>query len=227
MKRLFDITAVVVTAAVWLPLLLIVGLAARLALGRPVLFVQERPGLGGRPFRLIKFRTMREGAGSDAERLTRLGRWLRATSLDELPELLNVLKGEMSLVGPRPLLTRYLPRYTPEQARRHEVRPGITGWAQVNGRNAIGWEQKFACDVWYVDHQSLWLDLKIVWLTVWQVIACKGIQADGEATAGEFMGKGGVRKEELGVGGREAEEWDTSRFPDVECRVSSGEKEKQ
>jgi len=188
MKRLSDIMAVVVTAAVWLPLLLIAGLAVRLALGRPVLFVQERPGLGGRPFRLVKFRTMREGPGTDAERLTRLGRWLRLTSLDELPELLNVLRGEMSLVGPRPLLMRYLPRYTPEQARRHEVRPGITGWAQVKGRNAITWEQKFAYDVWYVDHRSLGLDLKILFLTVWRVVTRQGISAEDEATMSEFMG---------------------------------------
>ena len=194
MKRLFDITAVVVTAAAWLPLLLIVGLAVRLALGRPVLFVQVRPGLRGRPFRLLKFRTMREGAGTDAERLTRLGRWLRATSLDELPELFNVLRGEMSLVGPRPLLMRYLERYTPEQSRRHEVRPGLTGWAQVNGRNALSWEQKFAYDVWYVDHRSLWLDLKILWLTVWLVVARRGISAEGEATMGEFMGSSEVRE---------------------------------
>ena len=194
MKRLFDITAVVVTAVVWLPLLLIVGLAVRLALGRPVLFVQERPGLRGRPFRLMKFRTMREGDGKDEERLTRAGRLLRATSLDELPELLNVLKGEMSLVGPRPLLMRYLTRYTPEQARRHEVRPGITGWAQVNGRNALSWEQKFRYDVWYVDHRNLWLDLKILWLTAWQVIARKGINAVCEATMGEFWGSSKVLK---------------------------------
>ena len=194
MKRLFDITAVVVTAAAWLPLLLIVGLAVRLALGRPVLFVQARPGLRGRPFKLIKFRTMREGVGPDYERLTQTGKVLRTTSLDELPELLNVLRGEMSLVGPRPLLMRYLPRYTPEQARRHEVRPGITGWAQVNGRNALSWEQKFAYDVWYVDHRSMWLDLKILWLTLWQVLACKGIHADGAATAEEFMGSSKVLK---------------------------------
>lgn len=194
MKRLFDITAVVVTAAVWLPLLLIVGLAVRIALGRPILFEQERPGLNGRPFRLMKFRTMRSGEGSDAERLTRFGRWLRATSLDELPELWNVLKGEMSLVGPRPLLMRYLPRYTAEQARRHEVRPGMTGWAQVNGRNAVGWEQKFDYDVWYVDHRSLVLDLKILWMTIWHVITGKGISADGEATMKEFRGSSRVRK---------------------------------
>ena len=155
-------------------------------MGRPVFFVQERPGLNGKPFRLIKFRTMREGTGGDAERLTQLGKILRATSLDELPELWNVLRGEMSLVGPRPLLMRYLPRYTTEQARRHEVRPGITGWAQVNGRNALNWEQKFEYDVWYVDHQSFWLDMKILWLTVWQVVARRGINAEGEATMGEF-----------------------------------------
>ena len=155
-------------------------------MGRPVFFVQERPGLNGKPFKLVKFRTMREGTESDGERLTRLGKLLRATSLDELPELWNVLRGEMSLVGPRPLLMRYLPRYTPEQARRHEMRPGITGWAQVNGRNALSWEQKFVYDVWYVDHQSFWLDMKILWLTIWQVIARRGINAEGEATMGEF-----------------------------------------
>ena len=152
--------------------------------------MQERPGLDGRPFRLIKFRTMRDGPGSDAERLTRLGRFLRAASLDELPELLNVLKGEMSLVGPRPLLMRYLPRYTPRQMRRHEARPGITGWAQVNGRNAITWEQKFEYDVWYVDNRSFWLDLKILWLTAWRVLTRQGINADVETTMNEFMGTG-------------------------------------
>ncbi len=149
MKRLLDITLVLLTAVFWIPLLLVVGLAVFAALGCPVFFIQERPGLRGCPFRLIKFRTMRGGEETDAERMTRLGRVLRSTSLDELPELWNVLKGEMSLVGPRPLLMRYLPRYTAEQARRHEVRPGITGWAQVNGRNALTWEQKFAYDVWY------------------------------------------------------------------------------
>ena len=194
MKRVFDIVMVLMTMALWGPLMLVIALLTAVAMGRPVFFVQERPGLRGRPFKLIKFRTMREGAGPDAERLTQTGKVLRTTSLDELPELLNVLRGEMSLVGPRPLLMRYLPRYTPEQARRHEVRPGITGWAQVNGRNALSWEQKFACAVWYVDHQSLALDLKILWLTVWQVIACKGIHADGEATAGEFMGSSKVLK---------------------------------
>jgi lipopolysaccharide/colanic/teichoic acid biosynthesis glycosyltransferase len=189
MKRFFDIVVVLLLAWAWAPVLVATGLAVRLSLGRPVFFVQERPGLRGRPFKLIKFRTMREGNGSDAERLTRAGRLLRAASMDELPELLNVLKGEMSLVGPRPLLMRYLPRYTPEQARRHEVLPGITGWAQVNGRNAISWEQKFEYDVWYVEHHSVWLDLKILWLTVWRVLKRQGISAAGEATIGEFMGK--------------------------------------
>lgn len=193
MKRMVDIVAVVALAWLWVPVFAVVALMVVIALGRPVFFVQERPGLGGRPFRLVKFRTMRLGEGTDQERLTRVGRVLRAASLDELPELWNVLKGEMSLVGPRPLLMRYLERYTAEQARRHEVRPGITGWAQVNGRNAITWEQKFAYDVWYVDHRSLWLDLRILWLTVWQVVSRKGISADGEATMGEFTGS---RREE-------------------------------
>ena len=161
-------------------------------MSRPVFFVQKRAGLGGRPFNLVKFRTMRDGAETDAERLTRLGRWLRATSLDELPELWNVLRGEMSLVGPRPLLMRYLPRYTPEQARRHEVLPGLTGWAQVNGRNALSWERKFEYDVWYVDHRSFWLDLKILLMTVWLVVARRGINAEGNATMEEFLGSSKV-----------------------------------
>ena len=159
MKRLFDIVLVLMAAPAWAPLALLVALAVRVKLGAPVLFRQERAGKGGRPFTMVKFRTMREGEGTDAERLTRFGRFLRASSLDELPELLLVLKGTMSLVGPRPLPVRYLPRYTPEQMRRHEVRPGITGWAQVNGRNMLSWEDKFAHDVWYVDHRSLALDL--------------------------------------------------------------------
>ena len=188
MKRIFDIFVVLLTAVLWVPALVVTAFIVRLCLGCPVFFVQERPGLRGRPFRLMKFRTMREGEGCDAERLTRVGRWLRAWSLDELPELMNVLKGEMSLVGPRPLLMRYLTRYTPEQARRHEVRPGITGWAQVHGRNTVGWEQKFAYDVWYVEHQSLRLDVKILLLTIGKVFAREGISADGEATAGEFLG---------------------------------------
>jgi lipopolysaccharide/colanic/teichoic acid biosynthesis glycosyltransferase len=188
MKRLFDITLTLLTAALWLPLLAGVACAVWFFLGSPVLFIQERPGLKGKIFRLFKFRTMRLGEAPDAERLTRLGRFLRATSLDELPELINVLKGEMSLVGPRPLLVRYLSRYTPEQMRRHDVRPGLTGWAQINGRNALSWEQKFAYDVWYVDHQTFGLDLKILGLTAWRVLTRQGISADGEATMGEFMG---------------------------------------
>ena len=187
MKRMLDVAAVVLTAGVWVPLLLLAMVVVRAALGRPVFFVQERAGRDGRPFRLVKLRTMREGDAPDAERLTRVGRWLRATSLDELPELWHVLRGEMSLVGPRPLPVRYLPRYSPQQARRHEVRPGITGWAQVNGRNSLTWEQKFAYDVWYVDHMSFWLDVKILWQTVWQVLTRRGISAEGEATMGEFL----------------------------------------
>jgi len=167
-----------------------------LLLGTPVLFRQQRPGLGGRPFWLLKFRTMTEARDArgnllpDAARLTAFGRFLRATSLDELPELLNVLKGDMSLVGPRPLLMQYLDRYTPEQARRHEVRPGITGWAQVNGRNAITWEEKFKLDVWYVDNWSLWLDIKIIFMTVWKIFKREGISQPGQATMEEFRGIG-------------------------------------
>ena len=163
-------------------------------LGAPILFRQERPGLHGKPFTLLKYRTMneaRDGQGhllSDAARLTGLGRFLRGTSLDELPELVNVLRGQMSLVGPRPLLMRYLDRYTAAQTRRHEVKPGITGWAQVNGRNAITWEQKFALDAWYVDHRSLLLDLRIIALTVWKTIRRQGISQPGEATMEEFWG---------------------------------------
>lgn len=188
MKRLIDILVILVSLGLWFPLFLLTAIAVWSSMGSPIFFVQERPGRSGRPFRLIKFRTMSDLPGTDAERLTRTGRFLRSTSLDELPELLNVLKGEMSLVGPRPLLMRYLPRYTPEQSRRHEVRPGITGWAQVNGRNALSWEEKFAYDVWYVDHHTLGLDLKILGRTVWQVLTRQGICADGEATMGEFKG---------------------------------------
>jgi lipopolysaccharide/colanic/teichoic acid biosynthesis glycosyltransferase len=166
----------------------------RRKLGSPVLFTQVRPGLHGKPFRMVKFRTMtdaRDASGAllpDAQRLTSFGRFLRASSLDELPELWNVLRGEMSLVGPRPLLVEYLPLYSPEQARRHAVRPGITGWAQINGRNAISWVDKFALDVWYVDHRSLWLDVRILWLTVKKVICREGITAEGDATMPRFKG---------------------------------------
>jgi sugar transferase EpsL len=194
LKRALDICVSLAALIVLAPVLALVALAIRRRMGAPVLFRQTRPGLDGRPFEMVKFRTMRaahDGHGrplSDAERLTAFGRWLRATSLDELPELWNVLKGEMSLVGPRPLLMDYLPLYSPEQMRRHEVRPGVTGWAQVNGRNAIGWEEKFALDVWYVDNRSLWLDLKILILTVNRILRRDGITAQGSATAERFMG---------------------------------------
>ena len=194
MKRLFDIAAAACALLVLaLPLLVVVWMVRR-KLGSPVFFTQVRPGLHGKPFEMVKFRTMTDARGPDGEllpdavRLTPFGRFLRATSLDELPELWNVLKGDMSLVGPRPLLVEYLPLYSPEQARRHEVRPGITGWAQVNGRNALDWEAKFKLDVWYVDHRSLWLDIKILWLTVKKVLVREGISAAGEATMGKFTG---------------------------------------
>jgi sugar transferase EpsL len=193
-KRLFDVIGSGLGLALLSPVLLGIALLIRLTMGRPVLFRQQRPGLHGQPFTLLKFRTMTDARDADghllpdAERLTRLGRFLRRTSLDELPELINVLRGEMSLVGPRPLLMQYLERYTPQQARRHEVRPGLTGWAQINGRNAISWEQKFALDVWYVDHQSLWLDVKIVFWTVVKVLRREGINQAGQATMEEFTG---------------------------------------
>lgn len=195
-KRLFDLIAVGVGMIFALPVMGVVALLVRLKLGRPVLFRQQRPGLNGEIFTLCKFRTMRDAvdregkALPDAERLTPFGRKLRSTSLDELPELFSVLSGEMSLVGPRPLLVRYLGRYSPEQMRRHEMRPGITGWAQVNGRNALSWEEKFALDVWYVDHWSFWLDIRILWRTVWNVVRREGISGGGEATMREFMGSG-------------------------------------
>ena len=194
MKRLFDIVASIAILTIFsLPLLVLVGLV-RIKLGSPVFFTQVRPGRGGRLFRLIKFRTMTDARGPngellpDADRLTPFGRMLRSTSLDELPELWNVIKGEMSLVGPRPLLVEYLPRYSPVQARRHDVRPGITGWAQVNGRNAISWEEKFKLDIWYVDNQGFWLDLRILWLTLCKVVVREGISAPGDATMPPFTG---------------------------------------
>ena len=186
MKRLWETILVLLTMVLWLPLLLTVALTVLVTMGRPVWFRQERAGKGGRPFRIIKFRTMRSGEGSDTERLTRVGRVLRATSLDELPQLLQVLTGTMALVGPRPLPVRYLPRYTPEENRRHEVRPGITGWAQVNGRNALTWEQKFAHDVWYVDHRSFGLDVKILFRTVARVFARSGVNAGKDETMEEL-----------------------------------------
>jgi lipopolysaccharide/colanic/teichoic acid biosynthesis glycosyltransferase len=193
-KRVFDLVASMSLSLVLLPLIGILAVCVALALGRPILFRQRRPGLHGRPFEMIKFRTMRnafDASGQplpDRERMTSFGRFLRNSSLDELPELWNVLKGEMSLVGPRPLLMEYLPLYNPEQARRHEVRPGITGWAQINGRNAISWEDKFKLDVWYVGNLSLWLDIKILWLTLQKVIVRDGISAEGEVTMPKFTG---------------------------------------
>jgi lipopolysaccharide/colanic/teichoic acid biosynthesis glycosyltransferase len=194
LKRLFDVVlAAFGLLALAIPLLVLVWQVRR-KLGSPVFFTQVRPGLYGKPFKMVKFRTMTDERGhdgqllSDAVRLTPFGRWLRASSLDELPELWNVLKGDMSLVGPRPLLMEYLPLYTPEQARRHEVRPGITGWAQVNGRNSLSWDDKFKLDVWYVGHRNLCLDIKILWLTVKKVIVRDGISAAGEATMSRFTG---------------------------------------
>ena len=187
MKRVLDLAIIILLAPIWLPVAVIVALLVWVNMGRPILFAQDRAGRMGKPFTLYKFRTMKEGEGSDEERLTKFGRFLRAASLDELPELWNVLKGEMSLVGPRPLPVRYLPRYTPEQNRRHEVLPGITGWAQVNGRNTLDWETKFRYDVDYVDSQSVWLDLKILWMTFAQVIVAKDISHAGEATMSEFI----------------------------------------
>ncbi|MGD0515781.1 MAG: sugar transferase, partial [Terriglobales bacterium] len=189
---MFDLFAAAAVVLVLSPLLLAVAGIVQIFLGSPVLFRQLRPGYKGRPFTCLKFRTMtdrRDASGqllSDAERLTPLGRFLRSTSLDELPELINVIRGEMSLVGPRPLLMQYLVRYTPEQMRRHEVKPGVTGWAQINGRNAASWEQKFAYDIWYVENQSFWLDLKILALTPSKILTREGISQPGHATMREF-----------------------------------------
>jgi sugar transferase EpsL len=193
-KRLFDLLLTIPGLVFISPLMVILVLLVRLLHGSPVMFRQRRPGYGGKPFTVYKFRTMtnrRDQEGNllpDSQRLTRLGRFLRSSSLDELPELINVLRGEMSLVGPRPLLMRYLDRYSPEQARRHHVLPGITGWAQINGRNALTWEDKFRLDVWYVDHWSLGLDIKILLLTFWKVLHREGINQPGFATAPEFLG---------------------------------------
>jgi lipopolysaccharide/colanic/teichoic acid biosynthesis glycosyltransferase len=193
-KRIFDLTVTVAALILLAPVIAFVALLVRLRLGKPALFRQKRPGLLGRPFTLLKFRTMtdsRDLSGRllpDAERMTQFGRFLRETSLDELPELFNVLKGEMSLVGPRPLLIKYLRRYTPEQMRRHNVRPGLTGWAQINGRNAISWEERFALDCWYVDNVSLGLDLLILYRTVGLVIRRRHISQEGHATMAEFPG---------------------------------------
>jgi len=193
-KRTFDVTVSCLALLFLLPILLTVALLVRLFLGKPVLFRQDRPGFNAKSFTLFKFRTMTDGRDvkgellPDAQRLTALGRFLRNTSLDELPELINVIRGEMSLVGPRPLLPQYLNRYTPEQMRRHEVKPGITGWAQIHGRNGLEWNQKFALDLWYVDHQSFWLDLSILATTAKLVLTREGITKLGCATMPEFLG---------------------------------------
>jgi lipopolysaccharide/colanic/teichoic acid biosynthesis glycosyltransferase len=193
MKRVVDFLVASIGVLLLSPLFVVIALCVRFTMGSPVFFRQTRPGQGGRAFTLLKFRTMKVaqvGAGtlSDGERLTPLGRVLRRTSLDELPELINVVRGEMSLVGPRPLLMEYLPLYNPEQARRHEVRPGITGWAQVNGRNGIDWEEKFKLDLWYVEHRSFMLDLRILWMTVEGVLSARGISHPGQATMERFRG---------------------------------------
>jgi sugar transferase EpsL len=193
-KRALDITLVTPGTVVFSPLLAVVALLVRITLGRPVLFRQKRSGLHGKPFTLLKFRTMKDARDSqgnllpDGKRLTRLGRLLRRTSLDELPTLVNVIRGEMSLVGPRPLISDYLDRYSPEQIRRLGVKPGITGWNQINGRNALTWEEKFALDIWYVENWSLWLDLKILAITGWKVLTGQGVTAPGSATMPEFLG---------------------------------------
>jgi lipopolysaccharide/colanic/teichoic acid biosynthesis glycosyltransferase len=194
MKRAQDIILTVIAIVIFTPVMAIIAIFVHRRLGMPVLFRQSRPGLNGLPFQLVKFRTMRnsfDSAGNtlpDAERLTSFGHFLRASSLDEIPSLWNVLKGDMSLIGPRPLLMEYVPLYTAQQNRRHEVRPGITGWAQVNGRNALSWEEKFALDVWYVDNRSILLDLKIMWMTLLKVVRRDGISAAGEATMPKFTG---------------------------------------
>lgn len=194
MKRAFDLfVALLVLSLTW-PLILLLALLVRISLGSPILFRQQRPGLDAKPFYIYKFRTMlqtRDEHGEllpDRERMTRVGSFLRRFSLDELPQLFNVLRGELSLVGPRPLLMEYLPLYNADQARRHAVRPGITGWAQVNGRNAISWEDKFKLDIWYVDHWSFWLDMKIIWLTVKKVVRSEGISQAGNVTMEKFKG---------------------------------------
>ncbi len=199
LKRIVDLVGAMLILVAAAPVMLVVAVLIRVRMGRPVLFRQARAGYRGRPFTLVKFRTMRQSRDADgrllpdAQRITRLGRLLRSTSLDELPQILNVLRGDMSLLGPRPLLVQYLDLYTPEQARRHDVKPGLTGWAQVNGRNSLSWEEKFELDVWYVDHSSLWVDAWIMLYTVWQVIRRKGVSHAGEATMPEFTGTGRAR----------------------------------
>jgi sugar transferase EpsL len=201
-KRLFDLSASILLLLVLSPLMLVLFLLTWIALGTPVIFLQERPGWKGKPFSIMKFRTMADRKAPDGSllpdeiRLTRWGRFLRSTSLDELPELFNVLRGEMSLVGPRPLLMKYLPRYSAEQMRRHAVVPGVTGWAQVNGRNALTWDEKFRLDIWYVDNWSFWLDVKILLQTIWITISRQGISQPGHATMEEFQGDSGLHKDQ-------------------------------
>lgn len=201
-KRLFDILVAVSALLILLPVILILGLLIKFNLGSPILFAQNRPGLDGNIFKMYKFRSMTSEVDENGNllpddlRLTAFGQFLRSASLDELPGLFNVIKGDMSLVGPRPLLPEYLPLYSPTQARRHEVRPGITGWAQVNGRNALSWEKKFELDVWYVENQSFWLDIKILFLTVLKVIKRKDISQDGQATMSKFKGTVAVEKDD-------------------------------
>jgi lipopolysaccharide/colanic/teichoic acid biosynthesis glycosyltransferase len=194
MGRLSNLLLAVAALSLLLPVVLIIAAGVRIMVGSPVIFIQNRPGLHGKVFTLYKFRTMRDETDetgnqkADADRLTRFGRWLRRTSLDELPELWNVIRGDMNLVGPRPLLTEYLPLYTDFQKRRHEVLPGLTGWVQINGRNDLSWDEKFELDIWYVDNRSAWLDLKILALTVWTVLRAKGVSQRGHATAEKFTG---------------------------------------
>ncbi|MCI5144108.1 MAG: sugar transferase [Candidatus Electrothrix sp. AR3] len=195
LKRFFDLLLTLPGMLVISPLILLIAFLVRIKIGKPILFIQERPGQHGKPFQIYKFRTMtdkRDANGhllSDAKRLISFGRFLRSSSMDELPALINVLKGDMSLVGPRPLLMEYLDRYTPEQARRHDIKPGITGWAQVNGRNTLSWEEKFKLDVWYVDNRSLWLDIKVLWMTFLKVFRREGISQEGQATMEVFSGE--------------------------------------
>jgi sugar transferase EpsL len=222
LKRLFDLSFGIAAIVLLSPLMLLIGLLVAVFLGKPIVFRQQRPGLNGKLFTLLKFRTMTVPVGCseeellrDSARITSFGRLLRSTSLDELPELINVIRGEMSIVGPRPLLVRYLERYSLFQMRRHEVLPGITGWAQVNGRNAVNWDHKFAMDVWYVDHHSMWLDLKIIVLTVWRIAKRDGIDQPGVVGALEFMGSGTV---ENGPGAAAIVSCDAGKFGMEESR---------
>jgi sugar transferase EpsL len=194
-KRLFDLSFALIALVILFPIILLIGILVRVFIGTPILFKQPRPGHKGRPFLIYKFRTMTNRVGRDgsllpdAERLTRFGHLLRSLSLDELPELFNIVRGEMSFVGPRPLLMEYLPLYSPEQARRHNVVPGLTGWAQVNGRNTVDWPARFAMDIWYVDHWSFWLDIRIIFLTIWKVLSRHGINQEGQSTVEYFKGE--------------------------------------